>query len=160
MKTKFLAVAAGVSLLFPLLFLLVSKQGPTLLYPFPALIFIPSFLLRRAAILVPTALFFLWNRGLIQGESRIPRRSYILLTLATILTIAWFGVGWRDGLAIQGARYSYGIAAINGLWIVFLWWLVARARTVEPSFGTNLVLHWAMFVWFAWYAFPFFGELI
>jgi hypothetical protein len=160
MKSKLLTIAAGLSLLMPVLFWLVSKEGPSLLYPFPALMFIPSFLLRRAAVLVPVVLFFVWNPGLFGGEAKIPRRSYILLIAATVLSVLWFAVGWRDGLAVQGAKYNYAISAINALWMVALWLLFSRSRKGEPSFRTNLVLHWAMFAWLAWYAFPFMGELI
>jgi len=131
-----------------------------LLYPFPALMFIPSFLLHRAAVLVPVLLFFAWNPGLFGGEARVPRRSYILLIVVTGLSVVWFAVGWRDGLAVQGASYNYGVGVINALWIAILWLLFSWSRRGEPSFRTNLVLHWAMFAWLAWYAFPFMGELI
>jgi hypothetical protein len=160
MKTKLLTIAAGLSLLIPVLFWLFSKEGPTLLYPFPALMFIPSFLLRRAAVLVPVVLFFVWNPGLFGGEANIPRRSYILLITATVLSVLWFAVGWRDGLAVQGAKYNYAISGINALWMVVLWLLFSRSRKEEPSFTTNLAVHWVMFAWLAWYAFPFMGELI
>jgi hypothetical protein len=160
MKSKLLTIAAGLSLLIPILFWLLAKEGPTLLYPFPALMFLPSFLLRRAAILVPVLLFFAWNPGLFGGEARVPRRSYILLIVVTGLSVLWFALGWRDGLAVQGARYNYGVGVINALWIMVLWLLSSWSRKGEPSFRTNLVLHWAMFAWLAWYAFPFMGELI
>ncbi len=160
MKNKLLTIAAGLSLLIPVLFWLFSKQGPSLLYPFPALMFIPSFLLRRAAVLVPVLLFFAWNPGLFGGQAKVPRRSYILLIAATVLSVVWFAVGWRDGLAVQGAKYNYVISGINALWIVVLWLLFSRSRKGEPSFGTNLAVHWVMFAWLAWYAFPFMGELI
>ena len=144
MKNKLLTIAAGLSLLIPVLFWLFSKQGPSLLYPFPALMFIPSFLLRRAAVLVPVMLFFVWNPGLLGGQAKVPRRSYILLIAATVLSVVWFAVGWRDGLAVQGAKYNYAISGINALWIVVLWVLFSRSRKEEPSFRTNLAVHsWA-----------------
>src|SRR4029077_2235026 len=115
MKNKLLTIAAGLSLLIPVLFWLFSKQGPSLLYPFPALMFIPSFLLRRAGVLVPVLLFFAWNPGLFGGQAKVPRRSYFLLIAATVLSIVWFAVGWRDGLAVQGAKYNYVISGINAL---------------------------------------------
>jgi hypothetical protein len=160
MKNKLLTIAAGLSLLIPVLFWLFAKEGPTLLYPFPALMFIPSFLLRRTAVLVPVVLFFVWNPGLFGGEAKIPRRSYILLIAATVLSVLWFAVGWRDGLAVQGAKYNYEISGINALWMVLLWLVFSWSRKEQPSFRTNLVVHWVMFAWLAWYAFPFMGELI
>ena len=160
MNSKLLTIAAGLSLLIPVSFWLLSKQGPTLFYPFPALMFIPSFFLRRAAVLLPVVLFFVWNQGLFSGEAKIPRRSYILLIAATVLSVIWLAVGWRDGLAVQGAKYNYGISGINALLMVVLWLLFFWTRKGEPSFRTNLALHWVMFAWLAWYAFPFMGELI
>jgi hypothetical protein len=84
----------------------------------------------------------------------------VLLTAATILSVLWFVVGWKDGLAVQGAKYNYAITTINALWVVLVWMLFPWSRKEQPSFRANLLAHWAMFAWFAWYAFPFLGELI
>jgi hypothetical protein len=161
MKSNRLTSLAGVSLLTPVFFWLLSSKGPTVLYPFPALVLVPGlFHLRWAAVAVPMVLFFVWNPGLFRGDVKVPKRSYVLLMVTTLMSILWFVVGWRDGLAVQGAPYNYSVCTINIVWIALLWVMFAHSRKAEPSFRTNLLLHWILFAWFAWYAFPFFGEFI
>jgi hypothetical protein len=122
--------------------------------------FIPAlFGLRQAAVAVPMVLFFVWNPELFQGDAAVPRRSYVLLIAATLLSALWFVVGWKDGLAMQGPKYNYSVCAVNVVWIASLWLLFARSRRATPSFKMNLLFHWMLFAWFAWYAFPFFGEM-
>jgi hypothetical protein len=159
-KSHLLTLLAGLSLLVPVLFWLFSGEGPTMFYPFPALVFIPAlFGLRQTAVAVPVVLFFVWNPELFQGDATVPKRSHVLLIAATLLSVLWFVVGWKDGLAIQGPKYNYSVCAVNVVWIASLWLLFARSRRAEPSFKTNLLFHWMLFAWLAWYAFPFFGEM-
>ena len=122
--------------------------------------FIPAlFGLRQAAVAVPVVLFLVWNPGLFQGDAAVPKRSYVLLIILTLLNVLWFVVGWKDGLAMQGEKYNYSVCGANIVWIAALWMLFARCRKTEPSFKSNLLFHWMLFAWLAWYAFPFFGEL-
>jgi hypothetical protein len=161
MRSDRLTWLAGLSLLVPALFWPFSGEGPTILYPFPALVLIPAFFgLTFAAAAVPMVLFFVWNPGLFNGNAKVPKRSYVLLIVATLVNVLWFVVGWKDGLAVQGTRYNYTVCAVNILWIASLWMMFALSRRAEPSFKTNLLLHWVLFAWLAWYAFPFFGEFI
>src|ERR1700682_5077242 len=109
-KSSLLTLLAGLSLLVPVLFWLVSGEAPTMVYPFPALIFIPVFFgLRQAAVAVPVVLFFVWNPGLFRGDAAVPKRSYVLLIAGTLLTPLWFVVNWKNGLAIQGPKYNYSV---------------------------------------------------
>ncbi|SRR6266849_578052 len=114
MKSERLTLIAGFGLLVPALFWLLSKNDPTILYPFPALVLIPAlFGLSVAAIVVPMLFFFIWNPGLLQGDIKLPRRSYFLLAVATCLSFFWFAIGWKDGLHFQGSRYTYSVSVIN-----------------------------------------------
>lgn len=159
MKSNFFTLLAGLSLLVPALFWL-RFDGPSALYPFPAFMFIPAlFGLRQTAVVVPMLLFFIWNPELLQGNTVVPKRSYVLLIITTVLNAVWFVVGWKDGIAIQGPKYNYSVCTVNVVWIASLWMLYAYSRRAEPSFKTNLLFHWMLFAWFAWYAFPFFGEM-
>jgi uncharacterized membrane protein len=134
---------------------------PTVLCPFPALTIIPAFLLAdwnyRAALLVPVLLFFVWNPGLFRGAAAIPRRSFGLLAVATLLSAADFAIEWKLGLAYQGSHYTY--LAIEFVLVASVWALFIRNRRSAPSFKANLVLHWILFAWLSWYALPYLGEL-
>src|SRR5713226_7199331 len=110
MKSVRLTLLAGLSLLIPVLFWRSSGGGPTIFYPFPALMLIPAlFHLRLAAVVAPMVLFFVWNPRLFHGDAEVPKRSFVLLIVATLVNALWFVVGWKDGLAVQGARYNYSV---------------------------------------------------
>ena len=159
MKSNGLTLVAGLSLLLPALFF--NKQESSIFYPHPGVLLLSIFLgLRWAAFAVPALSFFVWNQGLFRGDSQVPMRSYVLLIVATLVNALWFVVGWKDGLAVQGARYNYSVCIINIAWVVLLSVMFARHRKAAPSFKMNLLLHWMLFAWLTWYALPFFGEFI
>jgi hypothetical protein len=122
--------------------------------------FIPALLIHQLGAAVPVLCFFVWNPGLFRDEGRVPKRSYALLGFGTVLSVFWFAFGWTDGLAIQGAKYNYLVCGINVIWILTLWAAFAFNWKRASSCSTNLILHWMLFAWLAWYAFPFFGEFI
>jgi hypothetical protein len=165
MRSNRWTLIAGFSLLIPPVFgllyglLFANDVTTTALYPIPALVLLPGFLAGPLAVVVPMVVFFVWNPGLFNGDSIVPKRSYVLLIVTTVLNTLWFIGGWRDGVAVQGARYNYSVCAINVVWILLLWFMFIRNRKAEPSFKMNLLLHWFLFAWLAWYAFPFFGEI-
>jgi hypothetical protein len=145
---------------------LLSDNAPTVLCPLPALTVIPAFLLSffsphlfKAALIVPVLFLFAWNPGLLRGDAKIPKRSYVLLALATVLSIVWFVSGWNYGLEYQGAQFTHVVCIVNFTWIAFLWVIFTRPWKVGSSFKTNLFLHWMLFAWLAWGAFPYLDEL-
>jgi hypothetical protein len=163
-KTRAATTAAGLSLLIPASLGLLVSNVPTILCPFPALTVLPAFLLSeihlwKAAVVVPTVFFFAWHPKLFQGSATIPKRTYFLLIVAALLSVVDFVTSWNWGLQFQGARHTHVVCAINAVWIASLIIAFARGRNVEPSFGLSLFLHWMLFVWLAWYAFPYLGEL-
>jgi hypothetical protein len=142
----------------------LANHRPNLLSPYPALTVLPAFVLSSlhlwaAAVIVPTLFFLLWNPGLFRGEGKIPRRSLGLLIVAVALTVIWFVAGWKDGLHYQGAKYIYAVCIVNIAWVILLGAMFARYWKSESSFRVSLVLQWLVFVWLAWYAFPYLGEL-
>jgi hypothetical protein len=129
-------------------------SGPSLLSPYPALTVLPAFLLGSfrfpsGAVLVPTVVFYSWIPGAFRGDGKIPRRSYALLVAATLLSV----------LEYQGLEYTRTVCIANLVWITCLWALFARNLKKEPNFTINLGLHFVLFAWLAWYAFPYLGEL-
>jgi hypothetical protein len=164
MRVRLAALASGSALLIPAALGLLVSRTPMSFCPFPALTVLPAFVLSplhlwSAAVIVPPLLFFLWNPGLLRGESKLPKRSPWLLVAAIALSVIWFIVGWKDGLHYQGARHVYIVTATNVVWIGLLSVLFGWYRGQEPSFKLNLVFHWILFAWLAWYAFPYLGEL-
>jgi hypothetical protein len=161
MKSVLVTWICGLGLLIPACFGLLSCGYPTELCPFPTLTIVPVFLLGslRAAVFVPAILFFAWNPGLFRGSGTIPKRSYALLAIATALSACWFVGGWKYGLEYEGASYTRSVCFINILWLGSLWVQFLLKWKSAPSFTTNLLLHWFLFAWLAWYAFPYLGEL-
>ena len=124
---------------------------------------LPALLLTAAhlwvlAATIPVIFFFLWNPGLLNGETQVPARSHYLLAAAALLNLVWFLVGWGDGLHYQGVPYTHAVLAINVAWVVVLTasMLISRKKN---SFASNLIFHWFLFAWLGWFAFPYLGEL-
>ena len=129
---------------------------------------VPAFLLaglfRDAALfkivaVLPTLLFFAWNPNLLRDEAKIPKRSYVLFSTAIVLSAVYFIASWKWGIQYQGIRYVQTICAINLVWTGFVAFAFALSLKQSSSFGLNLFLHWILFAWQAWYAFPYLGEL-
>jgi hypothetical protein len=169
MKYILVTSIAGLGLLIPAaigLGLFPHAGAPTVLSPLPALTVIPALLLSdwhnlgNAAVILPVLLFFLWNRQLFRGEAKVPRRSYALLSILAVLTAIDFVVSWKWGLQYEGPKFTVMVCSVNTVWLAFLG--VAFARTIKgtSSFATSLFLHWMLFAWLCWYAFPWLGELI
>ena len=139
---------------------LLTARVPTILSPFPAMTVLPAFFLSPVgAVAVPPLLFFAWNPGLLRGEGKIPKRSFVLLVATAIFSFIWFVVDWKNGLHYQGEGYVYTVLAVNVAWITLLGIAFARYWKRDSSFSVSLVLHWVLFAWLAWYAFPYLGEL-
>ena len=156
-------IIAGLTLVIPAVVGLLHSKVPTVLYPFPALVVLPAFAfsllqLWVAAALVPPLFFFAWNPGLLKGKSKVPKRSGWLLLVGTGLTAVWFAAGWRDGMHYQGSTYVYSVFFGNVVCILSLGAAFVRCKRGE-SFAANLAFHWALFLWLAWYALPYLGEL-
>jgi hypothetical protein len=155
---------AGLGLLIPASMGLLVSGVPTIWCPLPALTVLPAFLLSsrglwKAANAIPMLCFFAWHPGLFRGESKVPKRSYALLIIAELLSVAYFVMSWKWGLQYQGSQFTHAVCAVNALWIAFLALGFARAWRTPSSFRYSLFLQWMLFAWFAWYAFPYLGEL-
>jgi len=164
LKDRLAVFVSGSTLLIPACLGLLVSKVPTIFCPFPALTVLPAFALSSlhlwsTAVTVPPLLFFLWNPGLFRGERKVPKRSRWLLIAAIALSVIWFIVGWSNGFHYQGAKYVYTVALANLAWIGLLSVIFRAYRRREPSFNVNLIFHWLLFAWLAWYAFPYLGEL-
>jgi hypothetical protein len=163
MDYKLATTIGGLGLLIPSAMGLLVTGYPTILHPFPAITVLPAFFLASAHLwmagtAVPIIFFFSWSPRLWQGETRVPKRSSVLLAAAAFLSIIWFVFGWKLGLHYQGPAYTYWVCAINVAWIVILAVSIARCQRAN-SFASNLIFHWLLFAWLGWFAFPYLGEL-
>src|ERR1700691_6671923 len=163
-KNGVATMMAGLGLLISAAVGLLVSNIPTILCPFPTLTVLPAFLLSnlglwKAAISVPTLCFFVWHPGLFRGDAKVPKRSYALLIILILLGIADFVAEWNWALQYHGPLYTRAVCAINIAWAVFLILAFARGLKKPPSFVYSLFLHWMLFAWLAWYAFPYLGEL-
>jgi hypothetical protein len=123
-------------------------------------VLIPGFFLGLLALFLPSVLFFVWHPALFKGSNLFPKRTYVLFIALVVLTAVWFIVGWRFGLRYQGAWYAYFACAVNSAWIAALAALLWQCRRKKRiSFASNLLVHWVLFAWLAWWAFPNLGEL-
>ena len=159
-----LTFMAGLALLIPASLGLLLTGVPTILCPLPLLTTTPAFLLstwrlQYLAIGLPVLLFFLWRPGFFHGAARVPRRSYVLLATIVVLSIAYFASGWRLGLRYQGLGHTRAVLIVNVGWAAVLVFAFVRTYKKRASFGASLFIHWILFAWLAWYAFPYLGEL-
>jgi hypothetical protein len=163
-KSVVATMMAGLGLLIPASVGLLVASVPTILCPFPLITVWPAFFLSGqgmlyTAVAVPMLLFFAWHPGLLHGDAKIPKRSYVLLIAVILLDVAYFGTSWKWGLQYQGAHYTHVVCAVNIAWAAFLVLAFARTWKKPQSFAYSLFLHWMLFAWLAWYAFPYLGEL-
>lgn len=163
-KGAIATAAAGLGLLIPASLGLLVTDVPTVLCPFPLITVVPAFFLSgqgmlKLAVAVPMLLFFAWHPGLLHGDAKIPKRSYILLLAVILLDVADFVTSWNWGLQYQGAHFTHVVCAVNVAWAAFLVLAFARTWKKPSSFAYSLFLHWMLFAWLAWYAFPYLGEL-
>jgi hypothetical protein len=159
MKPNVITLLAGIALLIPATLGFSFSGVPTVHAPFPALVVIPSFILSLTGLFFPSLLFFAWHPALFKGSNTFPKRTYFLFVALVVLSAIWFIVGWKFGLQYEGARYTYIVCVVNALWIAALAALLWQCRSKKISFASNLLVHWVLFAWLAWWAFPYLGEL-
>jgi hypothetical protein len=155
---------ASLSLLIPAAAGLLTSGIPRSYCPLPILTVVPAFVLswhhlEDVAITLPSLLFLAWTPDLLHGQVNVPKRSYRLLAVLTVLSVFYFATGWKLGVDYEGIEYTRAVCFINLIWIVLLAIAFLRVRKTGSSFRSNLMLHWTLFAWLAWYAFPYLGEL-
>ena len=143
---------------------LVLAASAGLVFPLSAFVLIPAFFLVSSHLTyltvgIPMVLFFAWNISLFKGSNRMPKRTYGLYAAMVVLSAAYFVAAWKDGVHFQGKEYTVGVCAIDVAWAGVLGVILWRYPRTNRSFACNLAVHWALFAWLAWCAFPYFGEL-
>jgi len=164
---KIVTLIAGVLLIIPASVGLFLSGWPTLLAPLPALTVLPFLFLsylhcEYLANCLPSLLFLAWNPQLFRGNATLPKRSYILFGVLVVLSTLYFWGSWQWGIHYQGRYFTIGIILINLCWILAIaaGFFLGRRRSGASSFSVSLILHWLLFAWVAWYAFPWLGEML
>jgi len=147
-------IIAGLGLLVPASIGFVSDT-PTRVSPLPALTFWPTLFFPKAMVVFLAGfLFVIWLRG----TRTIPLRSYVLLLVTAPLNFVYLADGWRLGVQYQGLQYTHAVCLISGAWTAFLVLALVLAWKVRRT-RNSLFLHWMLFAWLVWFAFPYLGEL-
>ena len=157
--------ASGISLSVIDYYSTFSGGVPTLYRPLPLLTILPAFMLSGLGspfvylpILIPPLLFFSWNPKLLKGSDKFPLRTLILMGVLAGLSIWWFIGGWHDGEHYQGRTFVLFTCWVNVAWFTTLL-VLGTLSVMKRSFLLNVAVHWLLFAWLAWYAFPYLGEL-
>src|SRR5271156_377025 len=165
-KSPLVTLVCAIGLIIPasIGFGLLGSGSPTVISPLPVLTILPAFLfaglfqdgtLFKSVCVLPTLLFLAWNPSLLRGEAKIPKRTHVLFSTTVVLSVAYFIAGWKWGIQYQGIRYVHAMCAINLVWTALVGGAFVLSLKRSSSFGLNLFLHWILFVWLAWYAFPY-----
>lgn len=143
-------------------FLSIRANVPSVSSPFALLTTLPAvWIFARAQPLasLPIVLGFLMSSPhLLRRTTVIPRRSAVTLFAFMVVNAAWFLLGWSYGIEYQGLSHVLYVAAWNVVFIgAALTLLLINSRT--PRFEINLAFHGTVFVWLAWCALPWLGEM-
>jgi hypothetical protein len=101
--------------------------------------------------------FLLWQPRLLRGESRLPVRNRLLLSIGTVLSALYYASHWRQGLQHEGLSTVVCWAAVNVVLIALAVGLILRAYR-RPSFAANLLSQGMLFLWLTTFAFPILGD--
>ena len=145
-----LLASGGISLLQPTPFWLLF------LYYFSDLIDLNVY---YAGAMLLAALFIAWNKQLIRGQGRIPRRSVILFAALALGSGIYIISRFPFMAEIDALGYYSAICLINAAIAAVLVFLLRRGRK-EPSFTGSLVFHWVLFAWPATYGFAWMFEAL
>ena len=111
-----------------------------------------------AAILI-AVLFLVWNPQLFRGESRIPKRSLLLLVVFAVSSTGFLGSRFSLMAEIDHLNYFFAICTINALILAVLIALAGVKKDRQPLWR-SVAFHWLLFAWPASYGFPWLYEAL
>jgi len=141
--------------------LAVSSKTPSVYSPYPliqALLLWDGWPLWMVVGLAPLSYLAL-NVNLVFSQREGLRPRYlIMLSLLTLLSILYFGLAWRGGIAYQGWIHTSLMVALNLVFSAAGWILWAKSRSSAHR-TTQLLAGTLLHCWLFWAAFPFLGEI-
>jgi hypothetical protein len=163
-------LALGAVLIWGLCFLTFSDLNPGFGSPYATAVIVPMMVIAGAlpnnvvtflvGMLPVPLLYVVWSLPLLRRPERVSRRTRIAAVGLVILSFPHFVLLWRHALETRGSGpHATALTLVNALAGVVLLALYRR-NTKAPSYLSNFLFHWVLFAWLAWFAFPWFGELI
>jgi len=152
----------------------ISAGGPEIYAPFSLSVALPAILLWYplgyqfsffqflgwpvACSFIPV-IFIFWTRKLYINEGKVPWRSVIFFPIMMLLSIVFLATSWEYGLKYQGKIHTLAMYGCNLLfWVMMIFlYLINRKK---QKFIFNFFFHLVSFIWLAWVAFPWLGELL
>jgi uncharacterized membrane protein YhdT len=125
--------------------------------PFPLPLFVLAGFTGPLVFVVPAGTFLLWSKQLLGGEPRVPYRTVGALVVLGCLSVWYFMSTWSDSVMRYGQGFVTTVVGVNVGFVAALVALVVWSY-VRPSFRLSLSVHFVLFLWLAWYAFPYLGE--
>ena len=87
----------------------------------------------------------------------VPRLSIGIFILASLGTFLYFTLLWRAGVTHQGVRHTALLMIMNLVAVAGLASLL-RAQSHRPRYVFHFLYQTALFLWLAWFSFPYLGE--
>lgn len=109
------------------------------------------------AVFFRPLVFLLWQPRLLRGESRLPVRNRLLLSIGAVLSALYYASHWRQGLQHEGLSSVVFCAAFNAVLLALAVRSILRAHR-RPSFSANLLAQGLLFLWLLTFAFPVLGD--
>lgn len=151
-----------------LIFLIgIATMVPVPFHPFSLVIVLPALLAgdhyvwfgASAGAFIGTLAFAGFGSYVVRTGRFMPIGSLVVFAVIAILSLAWAILGWEETTRHQGLARANVLVALAlappiciSLVTIALWHSLTVLRSIA--------LHWAMFAWFSWSAFPWYGEMI
>ena len=145
------------ALLIPISFQTLQGVTATPLTPSPIILVFLCMVRMPFVLVVATAGYCFWNKGLFDGETVAPRRSFLLFGITGTLSIIASIANWNVQGYWLNAYNVHTIIILNCCFIALLVFVAFQSKR-KRNFAWNLCFHWLLFVWLTTYAFPEFGE--
>jgi hypothetical protein len=103
--------------------------------------------------------FWQWCRPLGRTGSVYPRRTVVAGIVAVVLSATYYVSQWSYGLEYQGLGFMIACLSASAMFlgtIAIAWYRYRPTGAWLPG----LVLHWMLFAWICFLAFPWLGEMI
>ena len=104
-------------------------------------------------------LFLFATASIARSGNLFPKWTAVLFSIVAFASFLWLGFGWKSTVEYTSFNRALLISVQAALPPVFLGFVVALMRSSITANGA-VAAHWLALAWFAWSAFPWYGELL